>query len=73
METKRCPYCSEEILVEAKKCKFCGEFLDKELSTERAKIEEGSKQIVVTQKSSGLMTFLIILAIIALIVFLTGI
>lgn len=27
METKRCPYCSEEILAEAKKCKHCGEWL----------------------------------------------
>lgn len=27
-ETKKCPYCSEEILAEAKKCRYCGEFLD---------------------------------------------
>jgi hypothetical protein len=27
-ETKQCPYCSEEILHTAKKCKHCGEFLD---------------------------------------------
>jgi hypothetical protein len=26
--TKACPYCGEEILVVAKKCKHCGEFLD---------------------------------------------
>jgi predicted amidophosphoribosyltransferase len=25
--TKRCPFCAEEILVAAKKCKHCGEFL----------------------------------------------
>ncbi|MCR4808561.1 MAG: zinc ribbon domain-containing protein [Prevotella sp.] len=30
-ETKRCPYCGEEILAIAKKCRFCGEWLtDKE-------------------------------------------
>jgi hypothetical protein len=27
--TKQCPYCSEEIYVDAAKCKHCGEFLDK--------------------------------------------
>lgn len=26
--TIKCPYCSEEILADAKKCKHCGEFLD---------------------------------------------
>lgn len=26
--TKRCPYCAEEILEDAVKCKHCGEFLD---------------------------------------------
>lgn len=29
-ETKRCPYCGEEILAVAKKCKHCDEWLDKE-------------------------------------------
>jgi len=28
-ETKTCPYCGEEILAAAKKCKHCGEWLDK--------------------------------------------
>ena len=27
-ETKRCPYCGEEIMAVAKKCKHCGEWLD---------------------------------------------
>lgn len=28
-DTKRCPYCGEEILAVAKKCKHCGEWLDR--------------------------------------------
>lgn len=28
-ETKRCPYCGEKILTVAKKCKHCGEWLDR--------------------------------------------
>lgn len=27
-DTKECPFCAETILVKAKKCKHCGEFLD---------------------------------------------
>ena len=26
--TKECPYCSEQISINAKKCKHCGEFID---------------------------------------------
>jgi|GEM_PF-4231612 hypothetical protein len=28
METKRCPYCGEEIMPTAKKCRHCGEWLE---------------------------------------------
>ena len=34
-ETKRCPYCGEEILAVARKCKHCGEWLDKDDSPEK--------------------------------------
>ncbi|MCF0186723.1 MAG: zinc ribbon domain-containing protein [Bacteroidaceae bacterium] len=30
-ETKRCPYCGEEILAVAKKCKHCGEWVDQKV------------------------------------------
>lgn len=28
LEKKKCPYCSEEIIADARKCKHCGEFLE---------------------------------------------
>lgn len=39
-ETKRCPYCGEEILAVAKKCKHCGEWL-----TEETKVVKEKKKI----------------------------
>ena len=33
-ETKNCPYCGEEILAIAKKCKHCGEWLDQQPAKE---------------------------------------
>ena len=31
-DTKQCPYCSGKILISAKKCKHCGEWIDKNAS-----------------------------------------
>ncbi len=36
-ETKRCPYCGEEILAVAKKCKHCGEWLEAKESEKEKK------------------------------------
>ncbi len=45
-ETKRCPYCGEEILAVAKKCKYCGEWLEEEESSENSEIYEEKKGLV---------------------------
>lgn len=36
-ETKKCPYCAEDVKAEAKKCKHCGEILDEGMRAEKEK------------------------------------
>ena len=45
-QTKPCPYCGEQIVATAKKCRFCGELLD---TKERAARERASRPQPVNQ------------------------
>lgn len=62
MATKKCPFCAEEINEDATKCKHCGEFLTQEAKKEHRK-----------GNSSPLITILVVLAIIVLIIIITGV
>ena len=45
-QAKPCPFCGEAILVAAKKCKHCGEFLDSLMSRNATQTEESDKKIL---------------------------
>lgn len=50
---KRCPYCAEEIRVEAIKCKHCGEFVRARVSLISGDIEEEIKEAIRTALREG--------------------
>lgn len=57
-ETKTCPYCGEEILAIAKKCKHCGEWLDTETSDveESNELESANEWVEQSDETEGLST-----------------
>ena len=62
-ETKKCPYCAEEIALEAKKCKHCGEFLDESLKKElepKAHTQQTSNPELLGQLALGTPVLIII-------------
>jgi uncharacterized membrane protein YvbJ len=56
MKNIKCPYCSEQILRTAKKCKHCGEFIDKD-----SRVEEVADGVVKTTGSIFWKIFKIII------------
>ena len=52
----KCPYCSEQIIRTAKKCKHCGEFIDKD-----SRVEEVADGVVKTTGSIFWKIFKIII------------
>jgi predicted RNA-binding Zn-ribbon protein involved in translation (DUF1610 family) len=54
-EYRECPFCAERIKVSAKKCRYCGEILDRELraAIKREKTQEAMRRMLVFKKEAG--------------------
>src|SRR5438128_2721317 len=67
--TKRCPYCKEEVLISAVKCRHCKEYLDPALrrpkydATERMLLPVGRPVSAIAAGYLGLVSFFPVLGI----------
>ena len=52
METKKCPYCHEDIKAEAVKCRYCGEFIETETTVQQPKPKPSEVKKTYTPKHS---------------------
>jgi len=72
MQHKNCPFCHEQILSEAIKCKHCNEFLKPNPRRHVVWQKEQPQKVIVETKKSSLNTILVLMAIAALSVILFG-